>query len=38
MLKYRLIHEYGEFLPKELQPIKKKKNKVKTIHQDPIFD
>ena len=38
MLKYRLIQEYGEFLPKELQPIKKKKIEVKTFHQDPIFD
>ena len=36
--KYRLIQEYGEFLPEEFHP--KKTSRVKTIpvHHDPIFD
>ena len=37
ILKYRMIQEYGEFLPDELQPPKKSKPTIKTSHQDPIF-
>ena len=40
MLKYRMIQEYGDFLPKELQPPKMKKKKEMTIpvHHNPIFN
>jgi hypothetical protein len=40
MVKYRLIHEFGELLPEEWQPPKRKKKTLphKLVHQDPIFD
>jgi hypothetical protein len=37
ILKYRMIQEYGEFLPTELQPPKKEKRQSKPTHFDPIF-
>lgn len=38
ILKYRMIQEYGEFLPLELQPPKKSKANYKPpTHFDPIF-
>ena len=38
ILKYRMIQEYGEFLPIGLQPPKKDKNNHKPpTHFDPIF-
>lgn len=37
ILKYRMIQEYGEFLPNELQPSKKQKVQQKPTHFDPIF-
>lgn len=36
-VKYRMIQEYGEFLPKELQPPKKPARVFKTTHFDPKF-
>ena len=40
MIKYRLIHEFGEYLEEEWQPPRKKKNPtpVTITHQDPIFE
>jgi len=38
VLKYRMIQEYGCFLPNELKPIKKTRTKKnKPLHQKPIF-
>ncbi len=37
IVKYRMIQEYNEFLPIELQPKKKEKIKINTVHQNPIF-
>ena len=36
--KFRLIQEYGEFLPNELQPPKKKRHQNPPNHLNPIFD
>ena len=38
IFKYRLIQEYGEFLPDRLQPQKKERHQKPPSHQDPIFD
>jgi len=35
MVKYRLIEEYGEFLPEEFQPKKKPKSNIITHHSPP---
>ncbi len=37
ILKFRMIQEYNEFLPIELQPKKKEKIKINAVHQNPIF-
>ena len=38
ILKYRMIQEYGEFLPDELKPPKKERtNQKPPAHQDPDF-
>lgn len=37
IVKYRLIQEFGEFLPGHLKPVRKKHKPDKIWHQDPIF-
>src|ERR1017187_625021 len=35
--KINAIHEFGDWLPVELQPVRVKKEKQKPTHQEPIF-
>ena len=37
LAKTNMIREFGEFLPDELKPKKKIKNKIITVHQEPKF-
>ena len=39
MVVYRLIEEFGDFLPEKYHPVKKKKKESETLpyHEDPIF-
>lgn len=38
IVKYRMLVEFGEYLPERLKPVMKKKTEPKVIHQDPIFE
>lgn len=38
MAKINMVREFGEFLPDELKPKIKKREKINIIHQNPIFD
>lgn len=38
LYKINLVREFGEYLPNELKPIKKKKVQITPAHQNPIFD
>ena len=37
LAKTNMVREFGEFLPDDLKPKKKVKNKIITIHQEPKF-
>ena len=37
LAKTNMVREFGEFLPDELKPIRKKKPNITPIHQEPIF-
>ena len=37
LAKTNILREFGEFLPEELQPPKRKKLSIQPFHQEPIF-